>query len=337
MPGGNPPDYETNVDIFSYDPVISESSFVDKEHVGLVIVATVYGVEFPEPASVPSTLANVTATLKEASFPGRIAHWMSAYGFWTAADTITVESYTVTTGGVVGPVVMVGKGAEAGGLFIGIGLCLLAACTLALSMNVQCYALSSAQAEFDGLIENIFCGMHSCMTRNRLWSFGLLLYAFANMFYVVGLGFAPLSLMSALFATVLVFNALFANRFLGEALVQSDMVGLGIIVASVGVCGYFGPTESTQYSANDLYDLTVHPIGIAFWLVSLGSLFFLISKVNKFEDEYPDFGIPDEDDDDDAPEPAEKRRGGEGEEEEEVRMPHFGLTEVEFRKDEPDR
>jgi hypothetical protein len=144
-------------------------------------------------------------------------------------------------------------------VLIGAVLCLFAACTLALSMNVQCFALTSSESDFSRLAS--IAG--SCLSRKAVWSFGLLLYAAANGFYVIGLGFAPLSLMSALFATVLVFNAIcefiwfagvicflgthhrkilsfvsVANRFLGEEVQSSDIWGLLIIVCSVSVCGY---------------------------------------------------------------------------------------------------
>jgi hypothetical protein len=92
-----------------------------------------------------------------------------------------------------------------GGIMVGVMLSMFAAMTLALSMNIQSYALSAP------LDEGIYAAC-TCLNRNRLWSIGLGFYAVANGFYVVGLGFAPLSLMSALFATVLVFNAIFANR-----------------------------------------------------------------------------------------------------------------------------
>lgn len=205
-------------------------------------------------------------------------------------------------------------------LIIGVSLCMLAACALALSMNIQCYALSSPEKDFLNMKKTFLCSA-DCVTRNSLWSFGLLLYAFANMFYVVGLGFAPLSLMSALFATVLVFNAIFANRFLGEELKSTDIWGLLIIVGSVGVCGFFGPrAESDPYTADKIFELTKDMTGIGFWSVSLGVLAVLIYKVHLFETEFPNFGLPATDMDDPTGE--------------EVRKPHFGLKEP---VKEPDR
>ena len=113
---------------------------------------------------------------------------------------------------------------------MGIGLCLLSALTLALSMNLQFFALAG-----DG---------NNCLIktfhRNCLWSLGLMLYAVANLMYVAALSFAPLSLLSALFANVLVFNAIFANRIMGVALTRTDIIGLVIIVLSVGCCGALG-------------------------------------------------------------------------------------------------
>jgi hypothetical protein len=120
-----------------------------------------------------------------------------------------------------------------------------------------------------------------------------LFYAVANGFYVVGLGFAPLSLMSALFATVLVFNAIFANRFLGEVVHATDVYGLCIILGCIGLCGSFGPTANKDVSADDIWRLVLDSTGILFWTASISTLLVLILKVQHFEANYPAFGNPD--------------------------------------------
>eukprot|EP00935_MAST-01C_sp_MAST-1C-sp1_P001146 g1146.t1 len=177
---------------------------------------------------------------------------------------------------------------EGGSILVGVIFSMLAAMTLALSMNIQSYALSAP------LDEGIYAAC-SCLNRNRLWTIGLLFYASANGFYVVGLGFAPLSLMSALFATVLVFNAIFANRFLGEEVRTTDVLGLVIILGSVSVCGVFGPTSNKDISADDIWQLCLASSGILFWSASISCLLILIIKVNRFETNYPAFGNPDAD------------------------------------------
>ena len=57
----------------------------------------------------------------------------------------------------------------------GIVLCECAAFTLALSMNIQQYALTSYAPATVG-----------CCSKDRLWLFGLMLYALAQFFFVGG-------------------------------------------------------------------------------------------------------------------------------------------------------
>jgi hypothetical protein len=83
------------------------------------------------------------------------------------------------------------------------GICsLLCAFLLALGMNIQRYALMPLE---HGETHKTCCGQH--IDKDRLWVIGLLIYSASNGPFIVGLSFAPLSLMSAIFATVLVFNA----------------------------------------------------------------------------------------------------------------------------------
>jgi drug/metabolite transporter (DMT)-like permease len=165
---------------------------------------------------------------------------------------------------------------------VGVILCMVAAFTLALAMNVQRFALSVESEWFKG---------RRALTRNRLWGIGLALYGTANLFYFLGLSFAPLSLMSALFATMLVFNALLAHYVVGEKLSKPDAAGLFIILCAVATLGYCGPTESIEYSASDILDLLSETSGFGFIVATLVLLVALQGVIWKFERRYPYFGL----------------------------------------------
>ena len=87
-----------------------------------------------------------------------------------------------------------------------VGACgaLMCAFLLALGLNIQRFALlPSDLAVADPTADDkreLFCGAN--LTKNSIWIIGLLIYAFANVPYIIGLTFAPLSLMSAIFASV---------------------------------------------------------------------------------------------------------------------------------------
>ena len=85
-----------------------------------------------------------------------------------------------------------------GMFFLGVLMGLLSAFTLAVSMNVQEFAL--AAAEDQKLIVRF--------GRNPLWIFGLILYLVSQGFFVAALSMASQTLVSALFAYCLIFDAL---------------------------------------------------------------------------------------------------------------------------------
>jgi hypothetical protein len=167
-------------------------------------------------------------------------------------------------------------------LLKGILLCELAVFTPALSMNMQRLALSVSDEWFAD---------KKWRTRNSLWSLGLLLYATANVFYVCALSFAPLALMSALFATVLVFNALLAQLLRREGLNIHDYVGLSIIVVGVAACGYAGPSDTCVYSVETIESLMRQPSGFAYMCTTSVIIFIAVVIVVRFESLYPDLGL----------------------------------------------
>ena len=93
-------------------------------------------------------------------------------------------------------------------------------------MQIQNFALRSDDEELSTTTKGF--------GRQTLWLMGVGLYGFANSCYLVALVFAPLALCSALFATTLVFNAVFTSIHLRQPLTKSDVLGLTIIVTSIG-------------------------------------------------------------------------------------------------------
>jgi hypothetical protein len=89
-------------------------------------------------------------------------------------------------------------------LAIGIVLTLFGAITLALSMTIQRYALAHPSPTIP------YCGLQ--IKKGRVWGFGLLLYLFANVFKVVGLMYGPMTVLSSVFTTLLIFNLVIAKE-----------------------------------------------------------------------------------------------------------------------------
>lgn len=115
----------------------------------------------------------------------------------------------------------------AGELGVGLALTLLGACVLALSMVVQRYALAHP-------LERIpYCGMR--LRRSTVWASGLGLYCVANGLKVVALMYGPMTVLSSVFSTLLVFNLIIASRVLGEAVTPPKVAGALLILAGAGI------------------------------------------------------------------------------------------------------
>ena len=131
-------------------------------------------------------------------------------------------------------------------------LSLLTALLLALGMNIQRYSLTPSSLEDDGRIEVLGCCR---MRKNALWLLGLAVYGSSNGPYMIGLSFAPLSLMTAVFASVVLFNAAFSVIINHEKLTRVKLAGCGMIVTGVALCGLFAPSDMTMYTADEVHYL----------------------------------------------------------------------------------
>jgi MFS family permease len=170
--------------------------------------------------------------------------------------------------------------AGAGMQILGVLMGLLSAFTLAVSMNVQEYAL--AAPEDQKLIKRF--------GRNGLWVSGLLLYLVAQGFFVAALSMASQTLVSALFAYCLIFDAAISHYVLGIEQSKGAKMGLAIIMTSLTLCGLFSPVCEYELPVTTLEKFLFHyPTG-AFWLVATPFLGVLMAWALNFEKCYPLFG-----------------------------------------------
>jgi hypothetical protein len=109
-----------------------------------------------------------------------------------------------------------------------------------MSMNIQQYALTSPDIK-------------EADKRYRLWLGGLALYCIAQIICTAALSFSPLSLVAALFTTMLIFDALI-GRFLvtQKPLRLPALVGLAMIFVSVVLVAAVGPKEEYAITAECL-------------------------------------------------------------------------------------
>jgi hypothetical protein len=168
----------------------------------------------------------------------------------------------------------------------GVGYSMLSAFVLSLGMNIQRYAL---HPEFEP--ESFKCCGYVCCTlsKDKVWGIGFSVYIFANMIYTMGLSYAPLSLMSAIFASVLVFNWLWAGIVFQNRFERSQLGGNVIILTGVVICACYATDKEETYGVEQIQDLLINPQGWGFLLAMLALFSFLYSVVYTFERSNPDF------------------------------------------------
>jgi hypothetical protein len=161
----------------------------------------------------------------------------------------------------------------------GMALCIGAAFLLALSMNIQQFALSCD--DDSRIIKRV--------PRNVLWLFGMFVYLLAQLSFVVAVGMGPFAVMSALFTSVLAFDTIIAFVCLGKRPTTREKAGLIIIMLAVASASQFSPTEGGEVSPANLVDWTKAWSGVTSLGMLGGILFSCMWCVRHFEKEYPDF------------------------------------------------
>jgi drug/metabolite transporter (DMT)-like permease len=162
-----------------------------------------------------------------------------------------------------------------GSIYIGIFLSVVAGMLVAASMNVQQYALTSESLQDS--------------RRYRVWLSGLALYCFAQMVCTGALSFSPLSLVAALFTTMLLWDLIIGRFLLHKSVTLPQFVGLGVIFVSVVVVAVVGPKEEYAITTDCLLYWTQAETGII--ALSLLALVFVSNYIiyRLFVKEYPHF------------------------------------------------
>lgn len=180
------------------------------------------------------------------------------------------------------------------GMAIGLLLTLAGAAILAFSMVVQRYALAYPSRH----VPILFVRVH----RNVAWLLGLLLYILANGFKVVALGYGPLTVLSSIFTTLLIFNLFFAKWLLRERITPPKVVGAALIilggcVVCAGTPGLTGGSPPpTTFTSSQIAALLLLPApkGIFFCVLLLLLVVTSVFAITRHEKRYPARTIIDE-------------------------------------------
>lgn len=113
---------------------------------------------------------------------------------------------------------------------------LIGACLLALSMVMQRYALAYPEPRVPfGRFQ---------VRKNVLWFGGLLLYAAANGFKIVGFNLASMTVLASVFTSLLVFNLIFARWLLREEVTAPKVAGSVLILVGACICTASVPSDA---------------------------------------------------------------------------------------------
>ena len=113
---------------------------------------------------------------------------------------------------------------------------LIGACLLALSMVMQRYALAYPEPR-------VPFGRFR-VRKNVLWAGGILLYATANGFKIIGFNLASMTVLASVFTSLLVFNLIFAHWLLGEEITAPKVAGAVLILVGASICTASVPSDA---------------------------------------------------------------------------------------------
>lgn len=119
-------------------------------------------------------------------------------------------------------------------------LAFAAAALLAFSMVGQRYALSYPTTKIE------FFGGKLKLHKNIVWFLFLFGYAIANGLYATSLNFGPLSLLSCIYTSLLVFNLVFSKVMCHEHVGEDQAVGSLIILGGVVMCVIGAPPSAHE-------------------------------------------------------------------------------------------
>lgn len=131
-----------------------------------------------------------------------------------------------------------------------------------------------------------WCRESLCTKPNLIWVFGMMMWFIGNSLYTFALNYAPLSLLTSLFATVLVFNGALAWFFLQEQVRPSDVTGCFLIFIGITICGIYIDKTVIQFSAHEIVLLAEKPVALVYevfvlsFIVGITSVVLMYSRNN---------------------------------------------------------
>ena len=164
---------------------------------------------------------------------------------------------------------------------LGAAFAIAAGLTIAVSMNVQRLALSASEERVRFLRCNV--------PKFWLWMSGLVLYGIGSggLYAIAGL-WIPLTLLTALYITLLVFNPLCARAINGDELTWNKLRGAAAVVLGVTLTAIGSPTNApTDYTSEEIAGLFSSPAG-AVWVTCLvGLVLVTVVVICVHEAQYP--------------------------------------------------
>ena len=129
----------------------------------------------------------------------------------------------------------------------------------------------------------IVCQKHAANMKNRkdalvrepTWIFGFACWIAGSIGMGAALGFAPLSLLSPLRATMIVVSALLGRYFLKEKFGSLEFVSTAIITAAVAVTTAFADKYTHEYTASEMIDMYKQRTFIIFVTCIFAAMFVL--------------------------------------------------------------
>ena len=164
---------------------------------------------------------------------------------------------------------------------LALGLDFIGACLYSAGLVLQRYSLSYPSS--DGTVRVLGCRMR----RTLAWCLGLMTYASGNGVYTVAMQFAPVSLLTTVFAVALVMNAILSKVVMGEAIDRPGAAGYGLIMLGIGVSAVGLPKATAAFSADDMVRLALQPAAVVYLSVMLAIIAGLSVFVYRFERDYP--------------------------------------------------
>eukprot|EP00966_Prymnesium_polylepis_P234137 5415653-Prymnesium_polylepis.1 len=172
---------------------------------------------------------------------------------------------------------------------VGMAFAVVSGLLVAYAMVVQRYALSFQSDEGPPGQPALIPFWGRKIRPLFVWVIGLFIYGIGSgaTYSVAGL-LIPLSLLSALFVTLLVFNLPISKAVLGETPTLAKKAGAGVVLLGCAICAVGAPTDSkTEFTSDEVADLFSNTVGAA-WFIGLGvTVVSSVIAICVFEQRYP--------------------------------------------------